>query len=172
LDKIKRIGKHCLYAVITNIIFGIIYYLVFSWLIGYSLLYAYAGSLTLIAVGLMLDRYMINALASNSTIIELKKLSKEDRETNYRLIQWLMDSFVSFKTILFVFYFFILIVSQVMNMDPTLIGENLREFIVANSYGIVLLIAIDMISRQFSKDRKDMKRNSEILRRSLEEDEV
>jgi len=170
-NKIKRAGRHIAYVIFSNIIFGLIYYFVFSWLVGHSLLYAYLGCLVLIVFGLALDKVAVKSLTSKSTVMELKKLPKKNREKNYRLLQLIIDSFVSFKTILFVFYIFILIASQIISIDPTLLGENITDFIIANSYGIVLLMAVDRIIGQFSQDRKDMKKNSEILRESLDKDE-
>lgn len=169
LNKIKQICKYLLFVLLSNVIFGLIYYFVFTWLVGYSLLYAYLGSLTLIIIGLGLDYYVQKWLLSEKVVTEIKKLKKEDWEKNYRLIKWQMDNFVSFKTILFVFYFFILVVSQVINIDPTLIGKELSNFILANSYGIVLIIAFDRIISQFSKDRKEMIKSSENFKKSWNE---
>lgn len=168
LNKAKQISKYLLYALGTNVIFGVIYYLVFTWLVGYSLLYAYLGSLALIIIGLALDN-TLKYLTSEKAIIEIKRLPEKDREKNYLLIQWIMDSFVSFKTVLFVFYFFILVVSQIINIAPTLLGEDISNFILANSYGIVLLIAFDRIIAQFSKDRKETKKKLECFREAFNE---
>ena len=170
LSKLKQASRHLLYVLFSNIIFGLIYYLVFSWLVGYSLLCAYLGCLALILLGLVLDKFAKKSLASKSTVMELKKMPEEHREKNYRLIQWFIDSFVSFKTILFVFYLFILVVSQIIDINPALIGEGLSSFVIANSYGIVLLMALDRIGGQFSRDREGMRETSEILKKSLNEE--
>ena len=101
--------------------------------------------------------------------MQLKK--EKDAEKNYRLIQWIMDSFVSFKTILYLFYVVILIVSQVISINPTLVGENISNFIMANNYSILFLIAFDMLLSQFTKDKERMKEISENLKKSLAEKE-
>ena len=82
-----------------------------------------------------------------------------------------MDSFVSFKTILYVFYFFILLVSQVLIFNTALAGESLNSFILANNYGIVLLIAFDKIIKEFSRDRKEMTKNSDEIKQALAENQ-
>ena len=167
LNKIKRASKYILYAIFTNIIFGLIYYFLFSWLVGYSLLYAYLGCLALIIIGLILDYHLKNSLVSKKTVETLNKLDEKDKKSNYRLLQLVMDSFVSFKTILFVFYIFVLVASQVITIDPTLASVKFNNFIAANSYGLVLVIAFYMIVEQFPKDRQEMKEKSEILRKTF-----
>ena len=171
VHKLKQARKHILYAITSNVIFGSIYYFTFSWLAGYSLLYAYFGSLALIFLGLELDKYLKRTLVSSKTILEIKSLPKEDQEKNYRLLEWMIESFVSFKTILFVFYFFVVVVSQIVMIAPTLVSESLNNFLTANSYGIVLLMAIDIIRAQFSQDREEMKGMVAVLRRAWEETE-
>jgi hypothetical protein len=170
LSKVRQTSKYLLYALYTNVVFGTIYYLVFMWLVDYSLLYAYLGSLALIIMGLELDRYAERALTPARIMMELKKLKGKDRRLNYRVFQWFLDSFISFKTVLFVFYFLILGASQISNIDPTLVGKDLSAFILANNYGIVLLIAVDRIVGQFSRDRKGMEERSKGLKKALKED--
>ena len=169
LNRVRQIGKYILYILATNIIFGLIYYFVFSWLVGHSITYAYLGCLMLIIIGLLLDRYTQHALTPKKSLKSIMQLSEKDREPNHRLLQAVMGSYVSFKTILFIFYIFILIASQVITINPSLVDETLGSFITANSYGIVLVIALDMVIESFTKDRKMMKSNSEQLKKSMVE---
>ena len=169
LNKLNHAKKYLIYAIFTNILFGLIYYFVFSWLIRYSLLHAYLGCLTLIFVGLWLDKYLLKTLTSQKTIMEIKNLNAKDKAKNYRYIQLLLDSFVSFKTILFVFYFFILVASQVLTIDPSLANDNISNFINANSYGIVLLLALDQIIVQFSKDREESREKLALFESNMNE---
>ena len=169
LDKIKHAKNYLLYAICSNIIFGFIYYLVFSQLVKHSLLAAYLGCLALIFIGLCLDKYLIKDLISEKTVAQIKKLDATDQHKNYRLVQSLLGSFVSFKTILFVFYFLILVASQVLNIAPSLANEEISNFITANSYGMVLLLAFDRIIGQFSKDREMTKEKSEFFEKAMEE---
>jgi hypothetical protein len=169
LSTIKRAKNHLLYVIFSNIIFGFIYYLVFSQLVKHSLLAAYLGCLALIFIGLYLDKLILREIISEKTIVQIKNLSATDQEKNHRLIQTLLNSFVSFKTILFVFYFFILIASQVINIAPSLANENISRFITANSYGMVLLLAFDRIVGQFSKDREMIVEKSELFEVAMEE---
>lgn len=79
----------------------------------------------------------------------------------------MIDSFVSFKTILFIFYFIILIASQIINLVPNVVNEEMKSFVFANTYGIVLLISFERIFTQFSKDKKEMEKISKEFSRRL-----
>ena len=156
-NKIKKLCRHLLYIICTNFIYGVILYNVCTWLAGFSLMHAFLGNLALILMGLALDEQNYKMFQSDYLYLQIAQIEKEkDRERNYRIIQWMMDSFVSFKTVLYVFYVFILIVSQVIDFNPALVGEDLGNFIIANRYSILLLIAFDMIIGQFSKDKERM----------------
>ena len=166
LNKIKKASNYLIYVLFSNVLFGAIYYFVFTRLAKYSLLYAYMGSLALIFIGLWIDSIMKKYFISEKLMNELQALDDKSRETNYKMLQWIINNFVSFKTVLFVFYFFILVFSQIINIDPSQVNESIRNFILANSYGIVLLIAFDRIIGQFAKDRKEMGEISESLEKS------
>ena len=163
-NKIKQIGKHLFYILWSNVIYGLILYFLFTWLAEYSLLYAYFGNLSLIIIGLAIDAYFLKILQSKKLMMQLKE---ENDAKNYRLIQRLVDSFVSFKTILYLFYVIILIFSQILTINPTFVGENISNFILANNYSILFLIAFDMLLGQFSKDKERMKEISENMKKSL-----
>lgn len=128
----------------------------FKRLAGYSLLYAHFGNLALIVVGLAIDEYMYKMLQSKKLVAQLKQ--EKDMETNYRLIQWIMDNFVSFKSILYLFYIIILVVSKIIDFNPELLGDDIGSFIRANDYSILFLLAFDTLISQFTKDRTRMKK--------------
>ena len=161
-NKIIQISNRILYVLFSNIIYGLIMYYVYTWLVGYSPLYAYFGNLALIILGLALDEFTLKMLQS-----EMEK----DIEKIYRYVQWMINNFVSFKKILYLFYVFILIFSQIIDSNPALVGEGLRNFILANSYSILLLIAVDALIGQFSKDRERMNKISAKLKKSLPENQ-
>jgi hypothetical protein len=168
LNKIKQISKHLIYIIGTNIIYGLIVYFVFSWLTGYSLLYAYLGNLVLIISGLAIDNYSQKMFQSEKFIKQLKE--DKNSEKNYRLFQWIIDNFVSFKAILYLFYIVILIISQLIKFEPALFSEDIRNFIGANDYSILFLISVDTVIGQFSNDKIKMKQISENFKKSWGED--
>jgi hypothetical protein len=169
LNKIKQIGKYALFIVLTNIIYGLILYFVFTWLAGFSILLAYFGNLALIVAGLVLDELSIRGLESEMTAEKIK--TEKEKRQYYSMVRWLAGSYVSFKTVLYLFYIIILVASQIIAFNPALVSENLGNFVLANNYSILFLIAIDMLIRQFSKDRVRIKQISEKLRESLTGDQ-
>ncbi|MCL2638656.1 MAG: hypothetical protein FWD48_09845 [Oscillospiraceae bacterium] len=165
--KLKKFFNHFTYAILSNTIYGFIVYFLYTWLIGFSLLYVYLANLALILLFLALDEGMLR-------ILEPKKLAemiKEDknRERSSRQILWVIDSFVSFKTVLYLFYILVLVAAQIIDSYPALLNENLMNFIHANNYSILVLIAADQLVGQFSKDRKRLNKISAKLKEDLGE---
>jgi len=152
-----QIGKNIAYALSSNIIYALIVYFSYTWLAGYSLLLGYFGNLALIIMALVMDEGTLKMLRSKELVMSIKKEKQKDIELALRLLKFLFDGFVSFKTVLYTFYVFILIVSQIIDFYPSLINPALENFIHANSYSILLLIAFDQIIGQFSKDRGRIK---------------
>jgi len=157
-----RILKHILYAVLSNIIFGALLYFSYTWLATYSLLLGYFGNLALILMALIVDETTIKSLESARL---LKKASATERQQ----LRWFVDSFVSFKAVLYFFFIIVLILSQVIQHDPTLIGGNAASFLLANEYGIILVVSLDQLVQQLSRDRRRMKRVSALFDEHFEE---
>ena len=171
--KIKKAIQYSLYILLTNVIYWCVVYYTYIWLAGYSRLFAYLGNLALIILGLALDIFMYKFYESKEFIAMMKK--EKDIEKSYRLIQLQLDSFVSFKAVLYIFYILILVFSQIIDFYPALVSENINNFISANSYSILLLIAFDQVIGQFSKDRNRTRKISEKLQKDLtdaQEDET
>ena len=168
-SKIRQISRYAIYILWSNAIYGLIVYSVFTWLSPYSLLLAYGGNLALIFLGLALDEYSLKMLQSKKLVVQVKE--EKDSEKNYRLVQQIMDSFVSFKTALYLFYLFILIFSQIINLYPAFANENIRNFIKANDYSVLFLLALDTLTARFTRDRERMKIISETFKKSMSETE-
>jgi hypothetical protein len=141
------------------VVYGLISFLVFTWLAGYSLLHASIGNLVLIVLVLAIDEYMIKAFQSEKLIMRIKM--ENDPEKTYRSLQSGLNIAGSFKADLYLFYVIVLIFSQIIDFDPALVNENFGNFISANNYSILFLIAIDMLIGQYSKDRARLKKISE-----------
>jgi hypothetical protein len=154
-NKINRIIKHILYVAFAGILYGLVMYFVHSWLASYSLLYAYLGNLALILLALAADELTFkmfeSVMQSEKQLAELK---------NSRFFRFFLDAFISFKAILYLFYISIMIFSQIIVSYPALVNESLGNFIHANEYSILLLMAIDLFSGQFSKDKERVKKLS------------
>jgi hypothetical protein len=145
----------------------LILYYVFTWLVGYSLVHAYLWNLAFLVFALVIDEYMLKMFQSKKLVMQLKK--EKNAEKNFRFIQWMIDSFVSFKTILYVFYAFVLIVSQIIEFSSAsvVITGDLENFILMTKYNILLLIAFDMIIGHFSKDKERTKNISAKLKKNM-----
>lgn len=169
LIKIIKRSKYLFYSLFFIIIYGFILYFTFTWLAGYSLIYAYLGNLTILILLLTADEYTIRMLQSKDLDMELMK-SKTGKKT-YSSIQWSLDNIVSFKTELYLFYIFILIASQIIDFDPTLVDDNLTNFILANNYSVLVLLAFDMLIIQFSKDKERIKKISTKFKKHLNENQ-
>ena len=163
--KIKKIIKNVLYALFSNVIYSFILYYTYTWLAGYSLIYAYLGNLALIIIALVIDELILKSIQSE---IQSKKIVTQiDKDVSLLF----MDVFISFKTVLYMVYIFILILSPIIVFNPTLLNEGLRNFIAANEYSILILIAVDMLIQTFSKDSKRIKKISTELKKYLNENQ-
>ncbi|MCL2111101.1 MAG: hypothetical protein FWH32_02385 [Clostridiales bacterium] len=130
------------------------------------------GNFALIVLGLALDEYTCKEYQSEKFAADLKTAMQKSGKASksYRIIRWHMDNFVSFKTVLYLFYIFILVASHIIAYNPALASEAFGNFIMANEYTILILIALDLLIRQFSIDRRKMRETSEKLERALAED--
>ena len=166
-NRIARFAKHLVYAIISNILYGLAVYYIYVSLIGKSLLYVYLVNLALIILFLAIDKGALKMWESKKIIMALKK--EKDMERSYRYIQLYFDAFVSFKTVLYLFYIIILIAAQIIDFYPTAINENLKNFIFANNYSIILLLAADELVGQFTKDRERIRKISTKIKKELNE---
>jgi len=155
--KIIQLLKYASFIILSTSVYGLAMYFVYTWLAGYSLLLAYLGNLVLIIIALVWDEANFKMYDS---IIESKKALEEVKGS--RFFRYVLDSFISFKAALYLYYVLIMIFSQIVNAYPALVHENIGSFVSANEYSILLLIAVDLFSGQFSKDRK---RAGEVLKR-------
>jgi len=151
-NKFKRITNYIIYAILTNAIYGFLLYNLCTWLTGYSLIYAYFGNFILIILGLILDELSLKMFQSKWLIIQIK--NNKDIETNSKIMKFMFDGFISFKLMLYVFYILIMIISEIIELNSIIINKNLENFIFANRYSILVLIALDQLIGQFSKDRE------------------
>lgn len=158
LKKIIQRSKYIWSDVLFFVVYGVVLYFVFTWLAGYSLLYAYFGNLALIIMVLVLEEYSLKSVESKRIF---KKLSEQkDWEEAYHYVKKIIDNSTSYKTGLYLFYVLLLIFAQVIDFNPALVGEDIRNFILSNNYSILLLIAIDMLIQQTSREKKRLKKIS------------
>ena len=165
LNRIKQINKYLIYDIFGMAAYGLFLYFGFTWLAGLSLIYGYLWNYALIILAISFDGYANKMMLSDATIMMLKE--KYDVEKAYRMIA---GGFITFKTLLYLFYLFILIASQIIDVNPALISENLVNFILANNYSILFLLAFDSFIGQFSKDNERKKKILEKIKKSENQD--
>ena len=161
---ITRIIKYVLYFLFGSIIYGFVLFIVYTQLAGYSLLLAYLGNLALIIIALVADNYTFKIY---DAAMQSRKHVEEFRKS--RFLRFQLDSYISYKTTLYLFYIFILFFSQIVNSGSVLLNEDLMSFISANEYSILLLIAVDLLIRQFAKDREKSNMYREKIEKYLTE---
>lgn len=149
---VKQFIKYGCYIIYSNLIFAFIVYFTYTWLSKYSLAFVYIGNAVLILVALLIDTWayrQLNQIMDSDTDFNKVKNSK--------LFLFYLESFVSFKTVLYLFYIIILIISEVISYNPNILSEGVMNFIVANKYSVVLLIAIERLIKQLEVDRSKTK---------------
>jgi hypothetical protein len=162
----NRINKYLIYDIFGMAAYGLILYFGFTWLAGFALLYAYLWNFALIIVAVSFDKYFDRMMRSDKTIMLMK-----DKFGSEKTVSMLTGGFISFKTLIYLLYMFILIASQIIDFNPDLLSDNLVNFIQANNYSILFLLAFDTLIGQFSKDRERMKKIAEKLKKDSSEDE-
>ncbi|MCL2109345.1 MAG: hypothetical protein FWH20_08390 [Oscillospiraceae bacterium] len=145
----KFINKYFILDVSGTLFYGLILYFGFTWLSGFSLLLAYLWNLVLIGFTVLISNYTKKLLQSDEYVAAIK-----EKYGAVRASRILTGGFVSFKTLILLFYLLIVIMSQIIEFYPHLINTNLAEFILSNQYNIVFLLAIESLIRQFSRDKE------------------
>jgi len=167
LHKLRQASSFLIISFFSMALYGVILYFVYTWLAGYSPLYAFIGNLIVMIAILALDESMQKTLQSEKFIRRMQK--EKDPEKTYRSLQKGLRSVGSFKADMYLFYIFILLFSRIMEYSPEVLGENLSGFIHANEYSIMFLLAFDTWLGQFSKDRTMMGKVLAKLKKSLSE---
>jgi len=100
--------------------------------------------MVMIILSLTLDSIIHGVLQSKDFVLTKK---------NYRFARFMyMDSYVSFRTTVYLFYIIILVVSQVLSFIPTPVNEDIEKFTTTIEYGIILVIAFDALIASVFKD--------------------
>ena len=149
MKRLKQLGKYVGYVLFGGVLWGLAMYFIHTWIAGHSLLIAYLVNLVLIVMALISDELTFK-------VIETSLKSEEYHETLKKsgFIRFFLDAFISFKAILYLFYIVIMVFSQVIGYYPSLVPESLVDFIAANEYSILILIAVDLFSGQLQKDKQ------------------
>ena len=145
LKRIIFIAKYMFYTLVMAALYGYTaFFLIYRQLTDGSLLYTYIGNMVLIIIFLTIDYIIHGVLQSKGFIIT---------EKNYRFARFLyLDSLVSFKTTVYLFYIIVLVVSQIISFRPTPANAEIANFFTTIEYGILFVIALDTLIGSVFKD--------------------
>ena len=116
------------------------------------MLYAYLWNIGFITAGLVLDKITNDVLLSRELVITSR---------NYFLVMLThLLSFISFKTTLYFFYTFVLIVSRVSILEPNLISDDFRNFVLSIEYCLILVVVADKFIEHLKSDGQKIRRIS------------
>ena len=165
LHKIKKLGKYLITTCLANVVLGLVLYYGFTFLGRFSQLYAYLWNFAVIVIVLVSDELTIKSLESEKLFAKIRREKNPGKVV--KSLEHSLNSLGSFKGDLYLFYIFILVFSQIIELAPDFVGESLGHFISANSYSILLLIAFDTLIKQYTEDRERMKRMLAKLKKAI-----
>ena len=151
IGKLRVVGGVILYgsyAVLLAITYGYITYPTMYALFEKGHVFeAYIFNLMTIVIWLLLDKFACRLMA-------LRKLLSRNMFTKVvRAVLLPKFGLVSVKSGLYLFYIYVLIQAQVLQLEPSLaISDSFNKYIVVMEYGIIMLVAVDMFLKQFVTD--------------------
>jgi len=150
-NKPSQLAAYLIHSLFSAAVYGFVtYFFVFRLLSGESVLRAYIWNIVFIALLLVLDKLINETLLSKELVIT---------KANYFFAMLVhILSFISFKTVLYLFYTFILVISRVSILEPDLFSESFRGFVLSIEYCLILVVAFDKFTEYLSKDTERIKR--------------
>ncbi|MCL2171805.1 MAG: hypothetical protein FWB71_06570 [Defluviitaleaceae bacterium] len=135
-------------AIITAALYGLFaYFVIYGILAGGSSVRAYLFNLLSICIILIADVYFNRAIGRRDFFTR----SRGRIRSGARRILCFMH-IVSFKTGLYLFYLFMLIISRLSILSPELLDPYMRTFVYSVEYGILLLLPLDKFIELIAKD--------------------
>jgi len=152
-NKIAQVSAYMFHAAVAAIVYGLAsYFFIYRGIAREVMLYAYLWNIVFIIICLILDKIANEILLAKEYVIT---------EANYFASGLLhMFSFISFKTTLYLFYTFVLIVSRVSILEPELISDGFRGFVLSIEYCLILVVTFDKFIEHLTKDDMRIKRIS------------
>ncbi|MCL2387792.1 MAG: hypothetical protein FWC89_09640 [Defluviitaleaceae bacterium] len=138
-------------AIIWAVAYGLVaFFVIYQWLADEVILTAYILHVVSIVAFLVVDIFSHNIVLSDAV----------DAKTRSKFVGVLvfLSHSVSFKTTLYLFYTFVLIVSRVSLISPELLDDSLRGFVSSIEYCLILLVAFDKFIEHLLKDDKRVQR--------------
>jgi len=146
-NKTTHLLAYVIHALFVAILYGLFsFFIIYRTLAGQNVLFAYLWNIGFIIVFLVFDKVVNYILLSKELVITKK---------NYFIATIVHTaSFISFKTVLYLFYTFILIISRVSMLRPEVLSDYLRNFVLSIEYCLILLVAFDKFIEHLMKDER------------------
>ncbi|MCL2195712.1 MAG: hypothetical protein FWB76_07165 [Oscillospiraceae bacterium] len=159
-SKAAKLVLYAIYSIFTAVLYGWFTFYIFARLVhavdGFSALHAYIVNLFIIVIVLIADTLINNYVVT-------KYVPRKRNGMFSRFLYW--ESLISFKTTLYLFYIFILIISRVFTLEPQLIfHEVFYSFVLSIEYGLILVVVFDKLIDHLAKDVTRIKVIAEKLR--------
>jgi len=150
-SKTTQMLAYIFHALFVAVIYGLFsFFVIYRLMAGQDVLYAYLWNIGFIIVFLVFDKVVHDVLLSKELIITKK---------NYFIATMVHTaSFISFKTVLYLFYTFILIISRVSMLQPEILNDMYRNFVLSIEYCLILLVAFDKFLEHLLKDERRIRR--------------
>ena len=136
---------------VSAFIYGLFaYFVIYVGIANRVMMHSYLWNIVFIIIFLILD-YIANETLLDDRFIITKK--------TYLFAMIIHSAYlISFKTTLYLFYIFALVVSRVSILDPSIFGEDFRNFILAIEYCLILLVVFDKFVEYLAKEDKKVRR--------------
>jgi len=150
-NKTIPIAAYIFYTLFWAILYGIFaFFVIYRGLAGSVMLAAYLWNIAFIIVFLVFDKIANDILLSDEMVIT---------KNNYFVTALIhIASFISFKTTLYFFYSFVLIISRISILEPNLVPEDFRNFVLALEYCLILVVVFDKFIEYLLKNNKRIKK--------------
>ena len=150
-NKTIPIAAYILHTIFSAALYGVLaFFVIYRGLAGSVMLAAYLWNIAFIIMFLILDKVANDILLSDDVVIT--------RKNYFVTILIHVFTFISFKTTLYFFYSFVLIVSRISLLEPNLIHGDFRNFVLALEYCLILVVVFDKFIEYLMKDNKRIKK--------------
>ena len=145
-SKLIRIAGYGAGALITTVSFGFVTYRLTTVIAGNSVALSYLLNIGYIFMLLIIDAILYKKMESKDLAIT------KDNYKRYRYAY--IDSYVSSKTTVYLFYIFVLIAGQLHYFNPALLSGEFGDYLESIKYCLIIVMALDKLIDHILKDIK------------------
>jgi len=155
--KLINIAGYGAGAIITTVSFGFVTYRLTTVIAGNSVALSYLLNIGYIFILLLIDMILYTKMESKEFTI-----TKE----NYKRYRYAyIDSYVSSKTTVYLFYIFVLIAGQLHYFNPASLSGEFGSYLESIKYCLVIVMALDKLIEHILKDVKRISKLSAMFKK-------